>query len=82
MIYFGISLNMSDLVGSVYINQIVSSLMEVPTLFLIVFLVGKVGRRKPVSAVYLTASIGSLISIPFALSTSKSNMSKIILYLE
>ena len=57
MIYFGLSLNTSDLAGNNYINFGISGLLEVPANILGQFSLNKLGRRLSLSFSMIACSL-------------------------
>ena len=54
---------MDELVGDVYMNMVLSSLLEVPFILLTMLALSRLGRRRPLLAAYLLMATTSLASI-------------------
>jgi hypothetical protein len=50
MVYYGLILNSSNLGGDIYFNFVMASLVEIPTLILVILLINKTGRIRLNSA--------------------------------
>ncbi|ELT94945.1 hypothetical protein CAPTEDRAFT_62237, partial [Capitella teleta] len=57
LIYFGLSLNTSQLVGNKYVNFFLSGFVEAPAYTLTVFVLQRFGRRYPLFIFHLIASV-------------------------
>ena len=64
-LYIGISLNMSQLFGDVYLNVLLSGCLEVVACIIMFILVKHKGRRLPVACVMLLSGISSCVAAPF-----------------
>lgn len=57
MMYYGLTMK-SDLGGgSLYVNFAISAAMEIPALFVVYFLIDRIGRRQIVAGSLMTAGI-------------------------
>ena len=64
LVYYGISINTSNLVGSLYLNFIISVVVEIPSLLLAFALLDRLGRR-PVYIGFIIFSGAACFSIAF-----------------
>ncbi|RXG58587.1 Organic cation transporter protein, partial [Armadillidium vulgare] len=62
-VYYGLSLNTSDLGGNDYINFMISGAVEIPGLLFACFIIEKVGRKMPLCALMSVGGIALLIGI-------------------
>ncbi len=60
-VYYGLSLNTSNLGGDVYINFFVAGAVEFPGYAYIIWSFNKYGRLKPFGLVYVVAGISLII---------------------
>ena len=66
--YFGVSLNMSNLAGDMYLNFGLLGLVELPAYFIVIFLVDRIGRRRLYCSMMLiggTACISTFLVIEY-----------------
>ncbi|XP_074662567.1 uncharacterized protein LOC141915059 [Tubulanus polymorphus] len=61
--YFGLSFTATSLSGDPYINFCLTALVEIPAIFIALFLLERYGRRLPTSAFHLLAGIALLVTI-------------------
>nr|XP_022904017.1 organic cation transporter protein-like isoform X1 [Onthophagus taurus] len=64
LIYYGITLNMQNIGGDIYINSVVSGLVEIPAIALSIGILLKMGRRYPFGGTIFFAGIISVCIIP------------------
>ncbi|XP_041369553.1 organic cation transporter protein-like [Gigantopelta aegis] len=62
-IYYGISLNVGNLSGNVYLNFVISSLVELSAYVTLIFIMDKTGRRKLYVASMVTGGIACLTTV-------------------
>lgn len=63
MTYFGITMKVGNLGGDVYVNYLISTSAEVIALFVCLYVVERLGRKKIFSASMLICGIGCLCTI-------------------
>lgn len=64
MVYYGITLNTSNLAGDMYINFFISGAVEIPAYVWCYFVLHKFGRRLPLGGCMLVGGISLLCTIP------------------
>ena len=62
-VYYGLSLNTSNLGGDIYINFFIAGAVEFPAYAYIVWSFSKYGRLKPFGLVYIVAGIALVVSM-------------------
>ncbi len=67
LVYIGITLNMSELFGNVYVNVVISGCLEVVATIAMFILAKYKGRKLPVISAMLLSGISSCLAIPFEL---------------
>ncbi|XP_070537804.1 organic cation transporter protein-like [Ptychodera flava] len=65
LVYYGVSLNISSINGSVYLNFFLAGLVEIPGVLLSVFTVDRYGRTVPLSVFCVIAGVGCICSQVF-----------------
>jgi len=65
LVYYGVSLNMSTLQGSMYLNFFLAGGVEIPGVLLSIFTVDRFGRTVPLSAFCVIAGVGCICSQVF-----------------
>ncbi len=71
LVHFGISLNMTELVGDIYINLLIVSVVDVPTIFLSTLALQNVGRKVSLIVSFLLMAATSMIVIAMELIPGK-----------
>lgn len=61
--YFGILLKAPTLHGNVYMNLFFSAVVEIGANIVVMFIINRIGRRKPISCFLLICGISNLISL-------------------
>lgn len=64
-IYYALSLNVQDLGGNIYVNFLISGLVEIPSIILCIYALKKAGRRTILASSMLVLFVASVASIPF-----------------
>jgi OCT family organic cation transporter-like MFS transporter 4/5 len=64
LVYYGLSLNMSDFGGNIYITFLLSGLVELPALLLCAIALRYIGRKKLFSFFMLMITVSTLAVIP------------------
>ena len=62
MVYYGLSLNVGSLGGSIYLNNFLSGLVEMPSYAFAQYAVEAMGRQRTLVLLLAIASVGCLIS--------------------
>ena len=73
MDYYGLSLGVSILPGSIYINMFLSGLIELPCYIMACILLNKVGRRWPNAGTLVASGVCCVLIGIFIYHTGKSN---------
>lgn len=61
--YFGILLNTPALPGNIYINLFFSAVVEIAANIVVMFIINRIGRRKPICCFLLICGISNLVSL-------------------
>jgi OCT family organic cation transporter-like MFS transporter 4/5 len=61
LLYYGLSLYSSDLAGDIYVNYVLSGLIEVPSYLLSPYLLNKMGRRAFVGVSHILACVAFFV---------------------
>lgn len=69
--YYGLSLGVDILPGSVFLNTFLSGLIEIPSYLMTCILLNKIGRRVPNSVTLVASGICCLMFAPFFGNASK-----------
>lgn len=64
-IYYALSLNVQDLGGNLYLNNLISGLVEIPSIILCIYALKTSGRRTMLSVSMIALFMASTVSIPF-----------------
>ncbi|CAD5125232.1 DgyrCDS13470 [Dimorphilus gyrociliatus] len=72
LMYYGLSLNIGTIAGSIYLNTFLLGIVEVPALTLGIYLMGRVGRKPTVASACLFAGLSGFILIPLILTDAPS----------
>jgi hypothetical protein len=75
MMYYGLSLNSGNLVGDIFINFLVTGLIEYPALGFALVAINPLGRKKPYTFAMLLGGSSCLASIFVAMYGNKSKWS-------
>ncbi|ELT90484.1 hypothetical protein CAPTEDRAFT_108871, partial [Capitella teleta] len=70
LIYYGLALNTGRLPGSIYLNSFLMSAVELPAHILVIFLLGRIGRKWTTGGATLMAGISTLICVPFLMDSN------------
>ncbi|VDM58672.1 unnamed protein product [Angiostrongylus costaricensis] len=62
MMYYGLTMKSNLGGGNLYVNFAISALMEIPALFVVYFLIDRIGRRQIVACSLLTAGISLIFN--------------------
>ena len=65
LVYYGLSLNTGDLVGSVFLNTFISGFVEVPANVICIFTMAYIGRKPTLAWAYIVAGATAFLCIPF-----------------
>ena len=65
LVYYGLSLNTGDLVGSVFLNTFISGFVEVPANIICIFTMAYIGRKPTLAWAYIVAGVSAFLCIPF-----------------
>lgn len=66
LVYYGLVLNLSNIGGDVYLNTIISGIVEFPAIVISIFILLKMGRRRPLCLTTLGAGLACLMTLGFA----------------
>ncbi|CAH1271927.1 SLC22A3 [Branchiostoma lanceolatum] len=61
LVFYGFSLNITDLSGSIYLNFLISSIMEIPAYLSLLYLQERFGRKIPVFTYLFLTGLGLII---------------------
>ena len=64
MVYYGLSLGVSDLGGDIYLNTVISGLVEFPGFFLCIVTMNRIGRRWPLGVMMIASGVLLVLVIP------------------
>jgi OCT family organic cation transporter-like MFS transporter 4/5 len=64
-IYYALSLNVQDLGGNIYVNFLISGLVEIPSITLCIYSLKKAGRRTILASSMIVLFLASVVSVPF-----------------
>ncbi|VDM83590.1 unnamed protein product [Strongylus vulgaris] len=62
MLYYGLTIKSDIGGGSLYLNFAMSALVEIPAVFVVYFLIDRIGRRRVVGGTLLIAGISLLLN--------------------
>ncbi|XP_015368537.1 PREDICTED: organic cation transporter protein-like isoform X2 [Diuraphis noxia] len=62
LVYYGLVLNLSNIGGNIYINTIISGLVEIPAILISVVILLKMGRRIPLCLTMVAGGIACLLT--------------------
>lgn len=62
LVYYGLVLNLSNIGGNIYINTIISGLVEIPSILISVVILLKMGRRIPLCLTMVAGGIACLLT--------------------
>ncbi|XP_050437931.1 organic cation transporter protein-like isoform X2 [Adelges cooleyi] len=62
LVYYGLVLNLSNIGGNIYINTILSGLVEIPSILISVVILLKMGRKKPLCLTMVAGGIACLLT--------------------
>lgn len=62
LVYYGLVLNLSNIGGNIYINTIISGLVEIPSILISVVILLKMGRRIPLCLTMVVGGIACLLT--------------------
>ncbi|XP_025194418.1 organic cation transporter protein-like isoform X1 [Melanaphis sacchari] len=62
LVYYGLVLNLSNIGGNIYVNTIVSGLVEIPSILISVVILLKMGRRIPLCLTMVAGGIACLLT--------------------
>lgn len=79
MTYYGVTFNSGNIGGDFYLNLFLMGFVEIPGLFLGLWLIGRFGRRKSNSGTMIVAGVACLSTIPTAIIGSASKYTYIFL---
>ena len=65
MVYYGISINTGDMVGSVYMNTFLVGAVEFPGNAIAIISMDRIGRRDPIAVANIVAGICMVACVPF-----------------
>lgn len=65
LLYYGLVLNLANIGGNLYVNSILTGVVEVPALFLTIFILIKGGRRWPLALTMIFSGIACTFIVPF-----------------
>ncbi|KAL1464997.1 hypothetical protein WDU94_004595 [Cyamophila willieti] len=66
LVYYGLVLNLSNIGGDVYVNTIISGIVEFPAIIISIFILLKMGRRRPLCLTTLGAGLACLLTLFFS----------------
>ncbi|KAK6640769.1 hypothetical protein RUM44_012466 [Polyplax serrata] len=64
-VYYGLVMNLTNIGGDIYVNTIISGLVEIPAIALSILILLKMGRRWPLCLTLLGSGIACLLTLPF-----------------
>ncbi|ELU05582.1 hypothetical protein CAPTEDRAFT_153730 [Capitella teleta] len=70
LVYYGLSLNVGRLPGSVYLNSFLLSGVELPGYLTGIFLLERIGRKKTTGGSTMLAGFATILCIPFLLNSN------------
>ncbi|KAI4458557.1 solute carrier family 22 member [Holotrichia oblita] len=70
LIYYGLVLNVGNIGGDLYINSVLSGLVEVPAIAISILFLLKMGRRWPLALTLIFSGLSCLLIIPIKWVTS------------
>ena len=73
-VYYGLSLNLGDLGGSLLLNFFIAGLLEFPSFALSLYALKKLGRRSTQFTIMLATGLGSALAIPFYFTSLGTNV--------
>ncbi|XP_050532537.1 organic cation transporter protein-like isoform X1 [Daktulosphaira vitifoliae] len=62
LVYYGLVLNLSNIGGNIYINTIISGLVEIPSILISVVILLKMGRKKPLCLTMVAGGVACLLT--------------------
>ncbi|XP_065222264.1 organic cation transporter protein-like isoform X2 [Planococcus citri] len=63
LVYYGLVLNLSNIGGDVYVNSIISGLVEVPAIALSILILLKMGRRAPLCLTLVCSGVACFLTL-------------------
>ncbi|XP_025407672.1 organic cation transporter protein-like isoform X1 [Sipha flava] len=71
LVYYGLVLNLSNIGGNIYVNTIISGLVEIPSILISVVILLKMGRRLPLCITMVAGGIACLFTTIIPSDTEK-----------
>lgn len=65
LVYYGLVLNLSNIGGDVYVNTVISGIVEIPAIAMSILILLKMGRRRPLCLTTLGAGVACLMTAAF-----------------
>uniref|UniRef100_A0A8D8UN70 Organic cation transporter protein n=1 Tax=Cacopsylla melanoneura TaxID=428564 RepID=A0A8D8UN70_9HEMI len=65
LVYYGLVLNLSNIGGDVYVNTVISGLVEIPAIAMSILILLKMGRRRPLCLTTMGAGVACLTTLAF-----------------
>ncbi|XP_028393936.1 organic cation transporter protein-like [Dendronephthya gigantea] len=81
LVYYGLSFNVDDLAGNVYLNFALSGLVEIPAYLLATILVNRIGRRIPLVLYFLIGGVALLSTLPIVLTGKDKELKGLVMTL-
>ncbi|CAB4032248.1 solute carrier family 22 member 15-like [Paramuricea clavata] len=81
LVYYGLSFNVDDLAGNIYLNFALSGLVEIPAYLLATILVNKIGRRIPLVLYFTIGGVALLSTLPIVLTGKDKELKGLVMTL-
>ncbi|KAI5727113.1 hypothetical protein M8J76_014403 [Diaphorina citri] len=65
LVYYGLVLNLSNIGGDVYVNTVISGIVEIPAIAMSILILLKMGRRRPLCLTTMAAGVACLVTLAF-----------------